>query len=261
MTALSSRSLSIVVLVSLMVGCAGRKDAVFQNEFRDAAVVYQEAMTLIYARNLTKAKRLLEGIQYTRENRTELEPLVRLRLADVSFYSGNNLSLIDARSMYLNFVTLYTDHDQAPYAQMQAGIASLLQANHPTRDQSESLQAIFDLRQVQVQFPDSPFSVAANDRINEAESTLAEHDFIVGQFYLKRGAYGAAFARFQNILETYPRYNHREKLLFHLGKALVLDEKNDEGRIYLDRVQREFPAGEFDKECQSLLARIDKAEA
>ncbi len=261
MKALTSRSLSVILLVTVMFGCGGRKEASFGHEFRDGAVVYQEAMTMLRARNLTKAKRLLEGIQYTRENRSDLEPLVRLRLADVSFYSGNNLSLIDARSMYLNFVTLYTDHEQAPYAQMQAGIASLLQANHPTRDQSESLQAIFDLRQVLVQFPESPYSVAATDRINEAESTLAEHDFIVGQFYLKRGAYGAAYARFQTILETYPRYRDREKLLFHIGKSLVLDERNEEGRIYIDRVQREFPAGEFDKECRSLLARLDKAEA
>ena len=135
-------------------------------------------------------------------------------------------------------------------------VCSLRQANHPSRDQTETQQAIVDLRRVRQQYPDSPYAVAAEDRIAQAESTLAEHEFVVGRFYLKRGAYPAAISRFERILERFPSYPNRDRLLYHLGKALIMGEKPDEARIHLERLQREFPAGDWAKEADVLIARL-----
>lgn len=244
------------LVVALAAGCGGARRERLEAQLLGADQVYRTAVAAIEARDLAKAKRLLEGIEYSRDDRVRLEPLVRLRLADISFYTGTGLSLIDARSMYLNFVTLYTDHPLAPYAQLQAGVCSLRQANHPARDQTETEQAIVDLRRVRLQYPDSPYAVAAEDRIEQAQSTLAEHEFVVGKFYLKRGAYAAAISRFEGILERFPAYPHRDRLLFHLGKALVLGEKPQEARIHLERLQREYPAGDWAREADVLIARL-----
>ncbi len=237
-------------------GCAGRKGVVPTSTL-SAEAMYRQAMTLLEQRSLRKARTVLERIggQYTQKNRTVLEPLVRLALADVSFYEGTDLALIDSRALYLDFVTLYADHPLAPYAQLQAGVCSLRQASHPARDQSETLRAIADLRDVVRRYPDSKYARAARDKIDEAEMLLAEHEFLVGAFYLAKKKYQAAAQRFKTIIEQYPRYPEKEKLFFHLGQSLVLAADNVEGKVYLDRLLADYPDSEWAGRARKLLPR------
>ena len=175
-------------------------------------------------------------------------------LADATFYLGDDLSLIEARSKYLDFVTLYGDHPLAPYAQFQAGVSSLRQAANPSRDQSETAVAITDLKDVVRRFPESPFAAAAKEALVRAETNLAEHEFLVGRFYLQKRKYRAATARFRALMETYPHYEYREKLYFHLGKSLLLGESVSEGKSWLDRLLADYPQSEYAKEAKALLA-------
>jgi outer membrane protein assembly factor BamD len=253
----------LVALAALLLpatGC-GKKRAQRQGVFVDARLLYEEAKGYLDQRNLRKTKLTLERIQYTVDNRAELEPLVRLMLADVSFFEASTLALIDARAQYLDFVTLYTDHPRAPYAQLQAGVCSLEMANDPSRDQSEIRQAMDDLRDVVNRYPDSDYARAARDKLAEAQTGLAEHEFIVGQFYLKRGAYEAAAGRFRLALERYPRYRNKDKVYFHMGKARLLAGSDVEARLYFDKLFTDHPTSEWTAEAQKFLDGMDKRQA
>jgi hypothetical protein len=123
---------------------------------------YRSALEMIEARKLRKAKTTLENVQYTAESRGTIEPLVQLVLADLMFFGpGDVVSLIEARSKYLDFVTLYGEHPKAPYAQYQAGVCSLRQVAHATRDQTQTQTAISDFLEVTRRYPDSPYAIAA----------------------------------------------------------------------------------------------------
>jgi len=197
---------------------------------------------------------MLERVDFPDESRRRTyEPRVRLALADTTFYLGDQLSLIDARSLYLDFVTLYGDHPLAPYAQLQAGMCSLLQVNDPSRDQSQTLEAIRDLREVERRYPTSPYARVARLKIVEANANLAEHEFLVGRFYLKRKRYRAAAERFRTVLQRYPRYPEPEKIYFHLGKALVLEDNAEEGNLYLSKLVEDYPSSDYVKEARRLL--------
>lgn len=248
--------LPLAALLLVLPSCASKRNERKQREagFLTASSLYQSARVEFERRNLRKARTLLEKIQFSGEDRQTLEPLVRLLLADSTFYLGDDLSLIEARSKYLDFVTLYGDHALAPYAQFQAGVCSLRQAANPSRDQSETAVAIADLRDVIRRFPESPFALAAKDALVRAETNLAEHEFLVGRFYLQKRKYRAATARFRGLMETYPHYEHREKLYFHMGKALLLGESVSEGKSWLDRLLADYPRSEYAKEAKSLLA-------
>jgi outer membrane protein assembly factor BamD len=221
-----------------------------------AEEIYRRAMAEIQEDDLRDAQTLLERITYGPDNRDELEPLVRLGVADATFYQSYGVSLIDARSLYLDFVALYGDHPAAPYAQFQAGVCSLKQVVHPSRDQSQTHQAIADLRVVEQRWPGSVFARAARSMIREAEHNLAEHDFTVGKFYLKRKAPMAAVERFQGILDRYPQWKEREKLYYYLGQAQLRAGNDSEARIYLDKLVTDYPHGEFRKDA---LKELDKA--
>ena len=90
-------------------GCASKKKAMQAPVF-SAGERYAQGMGLLEQHKLGKAVRTLSEINnYTTENRVELEPKVRLALADATYYQGTDLALIDSRALYLDFVTLYGD--------------------------------------------------------------------------------------------------------------------------------------------------------
>src|SRR6185503_20699399 len=105
--------------------------------------------------------------------------------------------------------------------QLQAGICSLKQVAHPSKDQTQTIVAITDLNEVVRRFPTSPYARAAQDRLRAAESRLAEHEVRVAQFYFKRKSYQAAAQRLRGVLQTYPAYQGKEQVYYYLGESLV----------------------------------------
>jgi outer membrane protein assembly factor BamD (BamD/ComL family) len=47
----------------------------------------------------------------------------------------------------------------------------------------------------------------AQSRINDLKELLAEHEFIVGQFYSRNKRYVGALWRFENIRDNFPNYS------------------------------------------------------
>ncbi len=255
------RALAVSLLIALAVGSAGcgifhRKRAAQAKALLSAEEAYAQAMTELGKRRLTKAKKLFEGIQFTAENRATLEPLVRLGLGDVLFYTGDSISLIDARSKYLEFVTLYGDNPRAPYAQFQTGVCSMAEISSPSRDQSQTRVAITDFEDVDKRYPDSPYAPAARAMLEIAHRHLAEHEYVIGMFYMKRRAYFAAAERFRGILEQYPGYSGKQKVYLELGRALILAKNSVEGTIYLDKLVTDYPGDTRATEARKLLATL-----
>jgi len=250
------RALPIALIALLAAsGCAHKKEVQeAELEHLSAQGLYDRSQQELAQGSLRKAKMDLERIQFTAEDRPKLEPLVRLGLADVTFYQGDSISLIEARSKYMDFVTLYSDHSKAPYAQMQAGVCSLKQVRDPSRDQAQTQKAIADLREVGKRYPKSAYVDPAQDMIDEAERSLAEHEFTVGFFYYKRKSWEAASQRFRTILDQYPKYPEREKLYFYMGSSLIQANNDAEGRIYLDKLLTDYPEGKFAEDARKSLA-------
>ncbi len=248
----------VCAALSLTGACAARRARQAEEaRILDPAALYRKGQEAIARGDFRRARTMLDRIQYAPEGRGELEPLVRLALADVAFYTGDDLSLIDARAKYLDFVTLYGNHSKAPYAQLQAGVCSLEQVNRASRDQSQTLIALQDLRDVERRYASSSYVRAARDLIIRAESNLVEHDFGVGRFYFKRKAYLAASERFRSILTVYPNYPERDKVYYYLGWTLLLMNNDTEGRIYLDKLVQDFPRGVYTEDAKKLLAQSD----
>ena len=229
------------------------------DEFLTTEELYQKGREYLANSELRKARQMFERINMTEDAR-ELEPMVRLSMADATFYAGDSLSLIDARPLYDDFVILYGDHQRAPYAKLQAGVCLLQQVNHPSRDQSMTYESIKDLGGVIQRYPGSDYAQVAQIKIDNARNNLAEHDFLIGKFYLKKKAYQPAERRFRKVLLEYPAYPDRDKLYFSLGKTLVLADNMEEGRIYLGKLIEGWPDSRYAKDAKKLLAKDSVAD-
>jgi outer membrane protein assembly factor BamD len=259
---MTRRTIAVLVLASLAItGCAGKKKkAKGTTEVLTAEQTLARADDAMARHQLRKAKTLLQGIQFTQAERPTYEPLVRLGLADATYYLGDDLSLIEARSKYLDFVTLYGDHPRAPYAQFQAGMCSVKQIYSASRDQAQTRVAIDDFGEIDKRWPSSPYGRAARQFLGKGQDVLAEHEFVVGTFYRTKKAYPAAASRFKHLLETYPTYRAKDKVYYWLGWTMTQASDPAAGRVWFDEVMNEYPRSKYAAMAKRLLAEEAKAD-
>jgi outer membrane protein assembly factor BamD len=251
-----------LTLGTLGAGCAAKRKAAQQaTEVLTAEAVLAQVEDRMAHHQLRKAKLLLQKVQFTQAERPTYEPLVRLALADSTYYLGDDLSLIEARSKYLDFVTLYADHPKAPYAQFQAGMCSVKQIYSASRDQAQTQVAIDDFREIDKRWPTSAFARAGRQFIGKGQDGLAEHEFIIGSFYWKKKSYQAAATRFTGLLEKFPAYRQKDKVYYWLGRTLMAARTPDEARVWLDQVLNEYPRSKYAKGAKALLAESVKKDA
>jgi len=251
----------VLALAALAGGCGGKKKyAGLGGELLGPTIAYREGMEQLSRHNLPQAIGTLGRIQYTPETLEDIEPLARLAVADATFYQGNQLALIDARSLYLDFVTLYGDHPLAPYAQTQAGLCSLRQVNHPSKDQTQTQYALGELLEVVRRYPDSAYAEVARTLSRSARANLAETEFIVGRFYAKKKKNLAALERFNTILGEYPDYPETDKILYYMGRTLLRMNNDTKARIYLGQLVHDYPDGDYAQPARKLLEREGAGE-
>lgn len=248
----------LMIAVFLAVtGCGGKKKGTVDPAQLSADATFNRAIDLLAKRQLSQAQAALKRIQFAPESRAEIEPLTRLALADATFYQGTTIAWIDARNLYLDFVTLNGDHPLAPYAQLQVGLCSLKQVSQPSKDQALTRQAIQDLDAVRRRWPSSRYVDAARSLASEARANLAESEFLVGRFYLKKKNYEAAIERFRGIVIGFPDYPDVEKVLFNLAQAHMLSGNEAEARLYLDTIVTRHPNGAYTSRAQKSLGAIE----
>ena len=249
-------ALSLLAILLLAGAGCGKKKSKVDLRLLSGHRAYRDGMGYLSQHRLNDAISTLDRIHYSQDSIDEIEPLVRLAVADATFLKDTHLSYIDARALYLDFVTLYGDHPLAPYAQTQAGLCALRQVNHPSRDQSQTYDALADLAEVPRRYPDSPYAEIARTLQTTARSNLAEAEFLVGRFYAKKKRNIAALERFRRVLDNYPDYTETEKILFYMGRTLLRMESTTKSRIYLGQLLEDYPDSPYAKKGKKLLAKL-----
>ena len=155
-----------------------------------------------YARGeaLVKKKKYETGRQYLRfvaENYAN-DPIGRqaaLRLADSFFDEKTQLGYLEAGVRYKDFRNRYPSHPKSDYALFRLAQCSDRQAERPDREQANTRLAATSYRELAINFPDSPYATEARARLGVMRNLLAEHEYLVGHFYLRRKAWRAAKGR------------------------------------------------------------------
>ena len=216
-------------------------------------VLYEQARGLIEERKFAKARDILKEIGLREPVAPSLDPLVKLATADAHFFDSGIENLIEAQSRYAQFVSFYPLHDLAGYAQFQMGICYLKQSPGSSLDQTYSRKAIEEFDKVRILSPSSRYVEAAEEMKQRALVKLARHDYEVGLFYYKRKAWQGAISRFRGILEEFPRYEPADGVCYYLGLALLRSGNEEEGRIYLEKLTRDYPGSPFAEDAKKHL--------
>ena len=180
------RTLWIVVLMaSVLGGCFGKK------KNAPIAGTSAEPDKVLYARATEDFKhgRYITGrlaLQTLINTYPDSEYLAKTKLAvaDSYYKEGGTSGLKQSIVEYKDFITFFPFLDEAPYAQLQIGMAHYKQMEKPDRDHAEAVQAEAELQTFLEKYPQSPLVPQAEQRLRETQEVLAEGNFRVAQFLL-----------------------------------------------------------------------------
>jgi outer membrane protein assembly factor BamD len=123
-----------------------------------------------------------------------------------------------AADRYLEF---FPNDVDAPYAQFLIALSYYDQIVDIGRDQSNTFEALTEMRDIIERYPDSEYAKSAQLKFELALDHLAGKEMEVGRYYLGRGHYGAAINRFRVVVEDYQTTSHTPEALHRLVESYL----------------------------------------
>ncbi len=208
---------------------------------------------------LTQGKQLMADKKYSRareylQHAFEVEPNSLagreglLLVADSYYLDGGRTDLIQAEAKYRDYLNRFPTSDRAAYVQFQIGNSLAKRMGPPDRDQSVSKDALKAYEDLLRLYPTSEYAAQAREKMRLVRENLADHEYVVGDFYLTYRVPRAAEKRFAYLIENYPAYSERDKVLYKLGIAQLRGHENADAKKTFDRLAREYPDSRYTHE-------------
>ena len=183
----------------------------------------------------------------------------KLAVADSWFREGGTASLAQAEAEYKDFILFYPTMEEAAESQQKICQIHYKQMDKSDRDQSQAIRAEDECRQLVVQFPNSKYVDETKQLLRNIQEAIAEGEYLVGNFYLKRGDNSAAANRLGHVVEQYPLYSKADLSLWEMGQAygkLGTRFRKQEGEAY-SRIVRDYPLSDYADQATEKLKELE----
>ncbi len=203
--------------------------------------LYQRGVSLAREKQFEKAREIFNKVKVIAKE-TDLALLAQISVAD-SYFEEKEYEA--ARTQYQEIFKLHSGGRFADYLQYRIGECYFWRIDSVDRDTSNAREALAVFKRLVRDFPRSEFVPPAKLRIRRIQGFLAENEFFIGRFYLRKKAYFAAINRFRKALTLYPGSGIDDKLVFYLYKTYRLLKDEDHAEEYRRILVNQYPNSEF----------------
>jgi outer membrane protein assembly factor BamD len=258
-----ARNLSIVILMmGLMTSCSFRAkkydDPITKDTKQPDKVLFDRAINDIEHGRYEIARITLNTLINTYDQ-SEFLAKAKLAIADSWYREGGAASLAQAEAEYKDFILFYPTMGEAAESQQKICMIHYKQMDKSDRDQSQAIRAEDECRQLVVQFPNSKYVDETKQLLRNIQESIAEGEYLVGTFYLKRGDNSAAANRMNHLVEQYPLYSKADLALWDMGQAygkLGNRFRKQEGDAY-SRIVRDYPLSDYADDATRRLKELE----
>ncbi|MCX8029968.1 MAG: outer membrane protein assembly factor BamD [Thermodesulfovibrionales bacterium] len=233
-----------VFLILILSGCG--KKAVTRDEVFDAEKFLSQADKLIQDKQFEEARKILTEVK-NRDATKKHIPIAHLKIADSYIKEEDIPSAIEE---YRKFIELYPDNRYASYAQYQIAMAYFNEIESPDRGSGSAQKALKEFLLLKEKYPRNPFRDIVELRIQKCKNVIAEGEFLVGEFYFKKGSYKAAINRLQGLIEQFPQYIKNDEALFLIAKAYQELKMTDKAKEFFSLLIQKYPTSRFVSEAK-----------
>ena len=235
-------SMFLLPLALLAVGCKSTKnesDLLDSLANLDKETIYEQAEQLYSEKEYKKARDLFSFVYDTFPN----DPLghkAALRVADTYAVKTDVTSLTEARLRYRDFANRYPNDPDRDYALLMVGQTYSARKLRPDRDLSDIQEALAAYQQLINLYPNSQYLGEADERVHGLRELLAEHEWLVANFYRRNKYYQGALWRLEYIQENYPNYSQIALVNEQIGGLkTLLDEREAAWKKQLEALKKE----------------------
>ena len=244
--------LLVLLLLGLLLGCAGKKGKGLKTVEGDPEILYKQGLVLFNGRQYKAALEKFEQIKSNFPDSPPFTVWAELKVGDAHFYLK---SYVEAAAAYEEFKKIHPTFEEIAYVQFQIGMSYFSQMTTPDRDQTMTKKALSNFEYLIANYPPNLFTEKAKDKVWVCQRQLAEHEFQIGQFYYQNDKFRAAVARFEGLLEKYPKWLDEDKTLLFLGKSYIGLNQGEKARETLTRLVNDYPRRPPAKEARKLLSQ------
>ncbi len=214
------RAVLTVISLGLLASCIHKKydTPITKNTQQPDKVLFDQAVKDIEHGRYEVARISLQTLMNTYES-SEYMAKAKLAIADSWYREGGANGMAQAEAEYKDFILFYPQMEESAEAQNRVCDIHYKQMDKSDRDWSQTLRAETECRQVLQQFPNSKFVPLATQRLRNIQESLAEHEFVVGNFYWRRDMNPAAANRLTGLVTQYPLYSRAGESLYEAGDA------------------------------------------
>jgi len=242
----------LIICLSILFSSCSNKER--RPEIFDPEKNLKKAQQLIEEYEFEKARRLLIEIK-NRDTTGNYAPLAQLKLAESYIEEEDIDKAIEA---YREFLRLYPDHPQAPYAQYQIGMLYFKQIKDPERGAGIARKALQEFQKLLIEFPRNPYRTEAEIRIRQCRYYISEYEFIVGKFYYKKGSCKAAIGRFSGLIRNFPESKRVPEALYLIGKCYKRVGNIKKAKVFFKKLISSYPDNPFAEDAKELLKSLPK---
>jgi outer membrane protein assembly factor BamD len=229
MTMSVKRVLWIVAACALVAACSSsnrQNDLLDQLANLDKETIYEQAEALYAEKEYARARDLF-GFVYDTFPNDPMGHKAALRVADTYAVKKDITSLTEARLRYRDFANRYPNDPDRDYALLMVGHTFSARKLRPDRDLSDIEEALAAYRQLMNLYPNSKYISEAEEKVQSLVELLAEHEWLVADFYRKNRYYVGALWRLEYIVENYPNYSRIETVNEQVNDLKTLIEERE----------------------------------
>jgi outer membrane protein assembly factor BamD len=152
---------------------------------------------------------------------------------------------LQAEAKYRDFLNRFPTSESSAYVQFQIANSLAKRMERPDRDQAVTRKALEAYQDLIRLYPTSEYAARSTEQSKVVLASLAEHEYVIGEFYLRFGIPRAACERFEYLLSSYPDYKERDKVIFTLGIAYNKNRQYDEARKTFEILRQQFPQSAY----------------
>src|SRR5579862_6166380 len=254
--------LVVILMTGLLASCGFKRkkydNPITKDTKQPDKVLYDRAINDIEHSRYEIARITLNTLINTYDQ-SEFLAKAKLAIADSWYREGGTASLAQAEAEYKDFILFYPTMEEAAESQQKICMIHYRQMDKVDRDASQATRAEDECRQLIVQFPNSKYVDETKQLLRNIQESIAEGEYLVGNFYYKRGDNSAAANRMSHLVEQYPLYSKADLALWDMGQAygrLGSRFRKQEGEAYA-KIVRDYPLSDYADDATRKLKELE----
>jgi len=247
--------LPLIILLLFAFACS-KKAAIKEKPLFEADAVFKQANEKIEKGYYEEAREILETIK-AQDTSGRYATLAKIRIGDTYFKEG----LYEESAIeYEQFLEMHPYDKYASYAQYQLAMSYFNRIESVDVSYSPAQKALKEFEKLMKLYPRNPYVNAVESRIEMCKRVLAEYEFYVGEFYFKKGSYGAAVMRFNGLLQNHPDSKKEPETLYYLGISYKNLGEQDKALKTLTTLIEKHPTTKLSQEAKEIVVSLNKGK-